>query len=236
MTGSQGLQLFLEFFKAFGLPHALVILVPVVLFMFRNQIRSAIDRGFHVKAGPIDLEARGLNQGEQEKRLEQDGTAVPPLGTGTQQSSTSESSRPATVPPLPPASIPVAQEIERVNKVFGVVPSDVREEYLTRALAEARTRSRFQRIERVIFGSQQQALLLINTAPQTTEALRKLFDGAKGNYPDVFTLPSAFERWLGFLKQMELITEEAGTFQITATGREFMKFVVDSGLTVFKPA
>lgn len=106
---------------------------------------------------------------------------------------------------------------------------------LTRALASVRVELAFERVYRLIFGSQIAALkrLLENGPSNRTEA-EGYFDEIKRRYPE-FYRDGNFEEWVGFLLRQELVNVDRGTYRITEAGIEFLTYLFNLRLPEQKP-
>jgi hypothetical protein len=103
---------------------------------------------------------------------------------------------------------------------------------LVRHLAAFQMAYSFQRIDRVIFGSQLEILLHLNSlsAPVPRDAVRGFYDAAAASAPDFFK-PYPFDAYLKFLSSHGLIADADGQLTITAEGREFLVFLAQTGAT-----
>lgn len=94
-------------------------------------------------------------------------------------------------------------------------------------------------IYRLIFGSQLGLLLQANTgAPPNMEQARTVYDNAATNFPDIYS-DFSFDAWLDFPRRMglvriELVADRPALIRITPMGRDFLHYLVNSGLTESK--
>ena len=102
-----------------------------------------------------------------------------------------------------------------------------REKALVRALAAANIIQHFERVYGVLWASQLVCLRYLN--PRDNGANRSeiipVYEAAKNEYPSWYQ-DYSFDRWLGFLKQMNLVLERDSKLVITVAGREFLKYLV----------
>ncbi len=93
----------------------------------------------------------------------------------------------------------------------------------------------YERNFRAMFGSQVQLLMQMNTDNGLEpSAVKAIYDAAKSQYPD-FYRTFAFETWIWFVRQADLVTVAAnGNYALTASGRGFVKYLHDEHIPVFK--
>ena len=94
----------------------------------------------------------------------------------------------------------------------------------------------YQRIDRMIFGSQLEILLSLNSmaSPIPRESVRPYYDVAVAGAPEFFsTYP--FDSYLGFLSSNALIKDSGGQVAITPEGRDFLVFLAQTGSTARRP-
>jgi hypothetical protein len=114
-----------------------------------------------------------------------------------------------------------------------MTPPD-REEAFIRALSDVRIPLAFERIYRLIYGSQINAIFLANRPSGLTEAeLRQQFDNARTIYPDIHSKRS-FEEWLAWMQNAILLVKQniggVDHYLSTIRAQEFLKYMVDFGL------
>ena len=93
----------------------------------------------------------------------------------------------------------------------------------------------FERLYNVIFGSQLNILEHVNTYnSETKESLKRFYDSSKQQYPE-FYATYTYDEYFKFLLSMETITlNEKGQCQITWLGRDFLKYIVETGKSLNK--
>lgn len=93
----------------------------------------------------------------------------------------------------------------------------------------------FERLYNVIFGSQLLILDMINTNNSTTKSsLEPYYLSATKQYPNFYANYS-YDSYFEFLLTQELITITSDGFcQITFYGRDFLKFLVETGRSLMK--
>ncbi len=143
---------------------------------------------------------------------------------------------PSTEPKMAPASRVGIQILEdELSAMVEALEADTRTPVLIRALAETRLRAGHEYVYNRIFGSQIVALKTLNQRGSISEAdARREFEPLKTLYPDVYEKYS-FEAWNGWLQRMGLVRYQNGFFEITALGRDFLMYLVETGLMENKP-
>ncbi len=108
-------------------------------------------------------------------------------------------------------------------------PEDVRRA-LVKSLAGSLILLNFERLHRIIFGSQAAALILVNgtVGPTPVSDVEALYTEAVGKFPKVYEGRS-FEEWLEFLTGQALLLREGDGLEITVKGREYLKWRIDMG-------
>lgn len=92
----------------------------------------------------------------------------------------------------------------------------------------------FERTYNTIFGSQLYLLERVNTHTESKESLKNFYDIAVKSYPE-FYANYPYEQYLNFLINRDLIIfDENGNCSITWLGRDFLKFLVETGRTINK--
>ena len=107
------------------------------------------------------------------------------------------------------------QQLERQNAAN-------RERWLTQTLMQSLEQLRFERIYRVIYGSQMKVLKVLNESPGLTRE-------ALAQYPSLAVIVSGttFDQWLQFLVDTGLVEAQEQSFVITEVGRRFLGYVVE---------
>lgn len=103
---------------------------------------------------------------------------------------------------------------------------------LTRALAESQIIMWSQQIDAVIYGSQLNLLVTLNSRPagMTVAEMKPFYDAAASQHPNLYANDS-FERYLNFLVVSGLIRANTSGFEITLEAKEFLQWLVRSGRT-----
>jgi hypothetical protein len=181
------------------------MLVLVALFIFRPQVAALIGRT--KKFGKDGLETYE-NQ---------------PAQPSEQKKGVDEFIRSFDNPLLLEAEALILKDLEN-RKIHAAAD---REKALVRALAAANIIQHFERVYGLLWGSQLSTLRFLN--PRDTGAERSelvsIYEAAKAEYPGWYQ-DYPFDRWLGFLRQTNLITERDSRVFITVAGREFLKYLV----------
>jgi hypothetical protein len=181
-----------------------------VIIMFRRSIAAFLERVEKVSAAGV----------------------IATLGPGKRQE------------PPPAASISVAlldsfnsaMQLEMEERIqsddnFKKLSPDDKIKTLVRFQAAALITVEFERVYRVIFGSQQRALKYVNERPGVgVEAIQPFYETAKQMYPVAYERRT-FEDWLGFLMHVTLIRDQTQpdgrrVLYPTVRGQELLKYVI----------
>lgn len=94
----------------------------------------------------------------------------------------------------------------------------------------------FERNYSIIFGSQIRMLMHLNSSiDDTKENLKSFYDYALRKYPLIYQKYS-YDEWLDFLYDSGYIVDaKNSTVRITILGRDFLKFIIETGKTEFRP-
>lgn len=92
----------------------------------------------------------------------------------------------------------------------------------------------FERVYSLIYGSQVRLLQHLNSSfTETRESIKFYYDNAAKTYPDFYSKYN-YESYMNFLFTQELIVADKENILITWLGRDFLKFIVERGLSDFK--
>lgn len=109
-------------------------------------------------------------------------------------------------------------------------------EMLVRQLATAVMIATFERLYRLIYGSQIDTLNALNTSgPQSPKIIEVIFFDTAKSSDTTFYEDVTFERWLSFLLNQALIVRSDELLTLTLHGRDFLVWMVNSGLSQVKP-
>ncbi|MCF6100361.1 hypothetical protein [Mesorhizobium muleiense] len=204
----QWLEIIVDLLKGIAWPAAILIVAQ----LFSSDIRAILPR--LRKAGPSGVE---LDAPEQQQRIEPPSSGIP------------------DDPDLPVPTAALAILEERLRKQIETKPEAKRQPILLRELAISRLITLFERVHRLIFGSQIDLLKSLNlTGPKSMELVRPYYDEAAILSPD-FYKDYDFDKWLSFLTSAELVEIKDGQMDITETGREFLVYMVNTRLIERKP-
>ena len=110
--------------------------------------------------------------------------------------------------------------------------SEEREALLLRTLARSQVHAQFDRTSMLIYGSQLE--LVVEASSRLSgigeEELRNKFEQVKSADP-LFHEQTTLDSYRGFLLNTGLLISEGDRLKITPFGKEFLKFLVDNGLT-----
>ena len=124
----------------------------------------------------------------------------------------------------------VRAELERLH----IDPGSDRERILIRLLAALSLVQAFERTYTLIWGSQISVLQSLNSAGSVrVDLLRSWYDQAAAREPGLYD-GYKFENWLGFLQMNLLILRSGECVTISLEGREFLKYLLHQGYTLYK--
>lgn len=107
---------------------------------------------------------------------------------------------------------------------------------LVRHLAAARIALHFERAYSIVWGSQLAILQHVNTLGETgasMESLKPFYLQAAATYPQIYQ-KYAFEAYMGFLASQMLVEIKKDHAFITLVGREFLRWLIGEGRTLYK--
>ena len=181
--------------------------VTAIALVYKSEIPSLLRR--LRKAGPAGVE---LDSAEQQQRARLENATSP----GTLEIK--------QIPGI--GRTPAIENKERlILSILDKIPEDERVSRLTRTLAESDLSVTFERIYRIIFHSQISMLRKLNASSHfTTNQARPFFDLGKEQFPKLYT-GYTFEKWLGFLKDFQLISQDETLLSITDIGIDFLTYL-----------
>ncbi len=92
----------------------------------------------------------------------------------------------------------------------------------------------FERLYNSIYGSQLDILQRTNTNTENRETLKRFYDSAVKKYPEFYS-NYTYDQYLDFLISQDLIIfNDEGNCSITWLGRDFLKFLIESGKSLNK--
>jgi len=111
-----------------------------------------------------------------------------------------------------------------------ITKPDDREKELLRVLAATQLHLAGEQIYQAIWGSQIAALRFTNGCANRFDKsiLHPFYEQAKTNFPDWYT-NKPFDDWLGFMVVANLLLVDNQKVSITVAGREFLKFLAETG-------
>jgi hypothetical protein len=192
-------------------PLAVVVLVIAGLFILRAPITRFIDRAKSAGFGSTKIEADSQAQAQQKV-----GEALPAGSTSTLDKIFAN-----------PLISQIEQSIFDDPTFKAETDPNQRQRILLRYLASSRISFAFERIYRVIFGSQIKALKYLAGVPAAKKAdLEGLYADAVAAYP-AMQKGTSVDGWLQFLQNTGLVHSGGDVVQITLLGREFLKHLID---------
>ena len=137
-------------------------------------------------------------------------------------------------PPPPDAIVPFETQIKAAVAKSNA-SDEVKIAWLVRALAIAQIQRAHEAGYRLILGSQIALLLKLNTGASVRNVeARELYEQAKKNYPAIYENFS-YSDWIKWPKNVGLIAvsdeTNTGLVTITAAAKDFLHYLVETGLT-----
>lgn len=195
-------------------PAAVVILGIAAMLFFRKPLTQFIGRA-------IEMGPKGIRAGS---------PTAQEVGTAVRPSPADELLRAFDNALLVQQENYIRAELERLN----ITQVTERERVLIRLLAAVAIVSAFERTYSLIWGSQLGLLQFLNSAGTVAaDVLRPLYDLAAATEPELYRNYS-FDQWLGFLEQSLLIARTDNTVSIMLQGREFLKYLLHQGYSLYK--
>ena len=107
---------------------------------------------------------------------------------------------------------------------------------LIRQLAAQQCVSTFERVYRLIFGSQIRMLEFLNVRTHDEDTLRAFYEAISATNPEFYS-EYDFERWFGFLLHPGLVrrVEDSNSYETTSLAKDFLVWMVNQGLSKEKP-
>jgi hypothetical protein len=201
-------------------PITVLVIVVIALLGFRRSISKLI-QGAKLRKAPGGFEFDQAPQQQIEGTKEEPKPAIAKAIQGN----------------LPIDDPVVGLKIRAILEDLKKVPQDPagRENALVVALASSQVNWENSRIARLIFGSQLEILLHLNTRPsESLEFVRTFYDRAVRNFPSTYN-SYPFEQYLGFLEMTQLVIRENQQVWITPIGKAFLHYIVATGDTAPRP-
>lgn len=201
-------ELFVDLAKGLAWPVA----ISIALLIFRKDIRALIPRISKVSATGFEL--ANTEQLENTPNMLDKNTAI------------SET-------PLETLVNPIAAELEEKNRkdleALGPKNPTERESILLRALTIQQMMKSFGIAYSGVFGSQIRALRELNSRNISHLEAEAMFAELKKENPalEKFSL----QMYMNYLLHWKFVSLTEGYYSITETGRDFLRFIVDNGLT-----
>jgi hypothetical protein len=206
-------------------PIAAIIIVCALALIFRTPITTP--RGVKVGQSAIDLTGDAPRAAIAQQK-EENPTVKTELPTV-----------PASHAMPPRNELYIALESELRKTVEDLkMPPELERAWLIRTIAVARVDRAHEISYRTILGSQIALMLLANTAaPPDMERARAMYEEAKAAHPSIYE-NFAFETWVHYPLNVGLLrldnSSGAALIRITHAGQDFLRYLVDNGLTSAK--
>lgn len=194
-------------------PAVVLVLGVVAIFVFRQPITRFLDRA--QKIGKSGIEATASAQAS---------------GVEVKPSPADELLKAFDNALLVQREEFIRKELDRLRISTGTD----RERVLIRLLAALSLVQAFERTYTLIWGSQISALQFLNSAGTVrAEFLRPGYDQAAARDPDLYRTYT-FDQWLNFLQASVLVVRSGESVTISLEGREFLKYLLQQGYSLYK--
>jgi hypothetical protein len=213
-------------------------MVVVIGLIYKKPLTTFFEKIYllNIKGGGLEISATGAAKSQQEAK---DATSRDPLNQIAQPQAVLAlpediAKRRELVKNYGGNSPLVTNEIQNLKNDLNTLqfPLDSAEtaETLIRHLAVTQLLQRAEFLYRTIFGSQIQAMRVMNTeGPQSDGVIRAFYETARTAAPKFYG-EYTFEQWIDFLIRNRVVVVENGRYEITPYGREFLSFLVGQGL------
>ena len=191
----------------FAWPITVIVICIVGFLIFRAQIANLINRT--KKVGKAGLETYEMQTAEAEKKR------------GVDEFFKSFDNR---------LLVDIETEIARDLEARNINDLGEKVKTLTRALAAGHIAFHFNDLLNTIWSSQLKMLRFINSRSEGVllETLKGYYDSGQEQFPQLYESYS-FDSWFGFLVAFKVVNLQDGRVRITLAGREFLKFLVETG-------
>ena len=201
--------------ETFAWPITVIVIAVVAMLIFRNPLERFLDRARKIGTTGIDTTTS-----------EQD-TAKSEVGP----SAADEFAR------LFDNQLLVQREQWIRTELVRIVGEDhtQKEKILLRIIAAQAIVQQFETTYRTIWGSQLNALEITNATPDGVhlQVFETLFNQAAARDKSLYANYS-FEQWLLYMESQLLVTRKDDKVYITLDGREFLKYLIHQGYTLYK--
>jgi hypothetical protein len=207
----------------FAWPLAAIVGVFLVALVFRGPISKLLGRITAFKYGDAAVEtaAEAPRASIELQKEEQPATPAGPIPTVP-----AAHAMPPAFPMLEQFERGTREELERL-----ALPRELERAWLIRAWALADYRHAHEITFRTLLGSQINLLhAAASVSPPDAQAARAIFDRAKVEYPALYE-GFSYEMWLNYPVTRGLVHMDGARIRATLTGQDFLKYLVDFGLT-----
>jgi hypothetical protein len=215
----------MEVLKILVWPIAVIIIVIIVVLLLKKSLQDLLTRVTKLKYGETVAEVSQVRQEANEKSLIAQSQVDKPNETiekalGIFSSSTIDRAK---------------NVVETESKINELTDDSKKVDRLIKYSEALYLILSFERLYNSIFGSQLYILDFINTInTETKNDLKVFYDNAKEKYPDFYETYS-YDEYFNFLLNHELIIiNKDNTCSITWLGRDFLKYLIETGKTISK--
>lgn len=206
-------------------PIAVIATVIIVILLLKKTIQDLLSRITRLKYGETVAEVSQIRQDINEKKLLVQNQADKP------NENIEKTLGLFSVPTL----ARVKSLVENESKINEFSDDATKFQALVKYSQALYLILSFERLYNIIFGSQLSLLSFVNsTDTQSKAELEVFYNNAREKYPDFFDTYS-YDDYLDFLLSQELlIVNPDASFAITWLGRDFLKYLVETGKTIHK--
>ncbi len=129
------------------------------------------------------------------------------------------------------------EDLERIlRQQFSMIPDDDRVDRLVLELSQARLTAHFERVYRVIFGTQILCLRRLNErkSPVGLDDLKAFFSENTAPFPATYE-HYGFDGWSAFMLNEMLIRNNGERIEISPVGKDFLLYMTVKGMSEEKP-
>jgi hypothetical protein len=210
-------------------PVAIVLIAVAALTIYRSPISDLIRRARGVAYGNKTIDLSGGQTATAVETQKKSEIPMPPAADVVPASH--------AMPPLPPTDVHARVEQDISAILTSDIPADVQKAWLVRAVSIARIQRAHEMTYRLILGAQISLLTEANgPVPCSETRAREIYERGKTLFPLVYN-DFSFENWIRWPVTTGLLQKEDGVvpvFRITQIGRDFLHYLVDTGLTTGK--
>ena len=198
---------------AFAWPGVVTIIVCFALLLFRKSIRSFLARTYKIRASGFEVAAGAQDTSKSE------------IGPSVANDLARQHDDPLLVK---------REDSIRTELGFGADHTEKETKLLGRIAAHS-IALQFEKTYQTIFGSQLNALVIINAAPGGVQFgdIEDLYNQAAAQHKAFYETYNG-EQWLAYMERESLSIRKDNRIHITLEGTAFLKYIIHRGYTLYK--